>query len=161
MGFIDSYKRLEKLCGDVMQCDRPVTAYIDAMKATPRGAYYVFGWESDLRRLKHYRWVRNQIVHEPDCTEETMCEVGDAAWINQFYERILTQTDPLALYEKEMGRRRAAQTQRPQSSAPQVFHRQESGEKKSRKIGSIVLAILLFATVFSVVFVELIRIFGK
>lgn len=90
-----------------------------------------------------------------------MCEVGDAAWINQFYERILTQTDPLALYEKEMGRRRAAQTQRPQSSAPQVFHRQESGEKKSRKIGSIVLAILLFATVFSVVLVELIRIFGK
>lgn len=153
MGFIDSYKRLEKLCGDVMQCDRPVTAYIDAMKATPRGAYYVFGWESDLRRLKHYRWVRNQIVHEPDCTEETMCEVGDAAWINQFYERILTQTDPLALYEKEMGRRRSIQTQKPSFSASQEFHRRENSGKRSQKIGRVLLVLLLFAAIFLVVFV--------
>ena len=36
MGFIDSYKRLEKLCGDVMGCDRPVTAYIDEMNAARR-----------------------------------------------------------------------------------------------------------------------------
>ena len=110
MGFIDSYKRLEKLCGDVMGCDRPVTAYIDEMKATPRGAYYVAGWGSDLEMLKRYRWIRNQIAHEPGCTEANMCGAGDAAWIDQFYGRIMDQTDPLALYEKEMKRQRAEQS---------------------------------------------------
>ena len=153
MGFIDSYKRLEKLCGDVMQCDRPVTAYIDEMKATPRGAYYVSGWESDLRQLKHYRWVRNQIVHEPDCTEENMCEAGDAAWIDQFYKRILAQTDPLALYEKEMGRRRSVQTQKSSFLASQEFHRRENSGKRSQKIGRVLLVLLLFAAIFLVVFV--------
>ena len=108
MGFIDSYKRLEKLCGDVMGCDRPVTAYIDEMKATPRGANYVAGWGSDLEMLKRYRWIRNQIAHEPGCTEANMCGAGDAAWIDQFYGRIMDQTDPLALYEKEMKRQRRA-----------------------------------------------------
>lgn len=160
MGFIDSYKRLEKLCGDMMQCDRPVTAYIDAMKAARSGAYYVAGWESDLRQLKHYRWVRNQIVHEPGCTEETMCEAGDAAWIDQFYKRILTQTDPLALYEEEMNRRWVAPTGKPRSPAPQKVHRPERRGEKPRKAGGVVLAILLFAVVFWVVFAEIMRLFG-
>ena len=29
MGFIESYKRLEKLCGDLLNDDRRVSAYID------------------------------------------------------------------------------------------------------------------------------------
>ena len=31
MGFLDSYKRLEKLCGEVMNDDRRITAYIEEM----------------------------------------------------------------------------------------------------------------------------------
>ena len=107
MSFISSYKRLEKLCGEVMNDERKVSAYIDKMINTKQGSMVVSGWNEDLKKLKHYRWVRNQIVHEPNCTEENMCEVKDELWIDEFYQRILNCTDPLALYyqatKKKMG----------------------------------------------------------
>ena len=100
MGFIESYKHLEKLCGEVLNDDRRISAYIDEMISTPRGSYLVRGWDDDLKQLKHYRWVRNQIAHEPDCTEQNMCEPSDAEWLDDFYSRIMNQTDPLTLYAK-------------------------------------------------------------
>ena len=100
MGFIDEYKRLEKLCGDLLNDDRRISAYIEQMQANPCGAYYVKNWEADLKQLKHCRWIRNKIVHEPNCTEENMSTPLDTQWIVGFYSRILNQTDPLALYYK-------------------------------------------------------------
>lgn len=102
MGFIEAYKRLEKLCGEILNDDRRISAYIDEMANAPRGAYLVSGWEDDLKKLKHYRWVRNQIVHNPDCNEENMCCYDDAQWLNNFHARIMNQTDPLALYRKAL-----------------------------------------------------------
>ena len=100
MGFIDSYKHLEKLCGEVLNDDRRVSAYIDEMISTPEGSYYVGTWDEDLNNLKHYRWVRNQISHEPGCSEQNMCDPEDELWLEEFYLRIMNQTDPLALYRK-------------------------------------------------------------
>ena len=98
MGFVDSYKHLEKLCGDLLNDERRVSAYIDEMIQTQSGAHYVRGWNSDLKQLKHLRWARNRIVHDPGCTEENMCEPADTQWLDDFYDRIMNQTDPLALY---------------------------------------------------------------
>lgn len=100
MKFIETYKQLEKLCGEVMNDDRRVSAYIEEMMHLSDGAYRVENWNEDLKKLKHYRWVRNKIVHEPDCTEATMCKAEDVVWLNQFRRRILNGTDPLALYRK-------------------------------------------------------------
>ena len=100
MRFMDSYKHLEKLCGEVMDDPRKLSAYIDEMESKRLGSRYVAGWDRDLKNLKHYRWVRNRIVHEPDCSEETMCDEEDAMWLEDFYERIMEQTDPLALYRR-------------------------------------------------------------
>lgn len=72
MGFIDSYKHLEKLCGDMLQTQHGVSAYIAEMESTPNGSYWVQGWVEDLKCLKHYRWVRNQIVHDPNSSEENI-----------------------------------------------------------------------------------------
>ena len=77
MGFIDSYKHLEKLCGDMLQTQHGVSAYIAEMESTPNGSYRVQGWVEDLKCLKHYRWVRNQIVHDPNSSEENMCDLSD------------------------------------------------------------------------------------
>ena len=118
MGFIESYKHLEKLCGEVLNDDRRISAYIDEMINTPRGSYLVRGWDDDLKQLKHYRWVRNQIAHEPYCTEQNMCEPSDAVWLDAFYSRIMNQTDPLALYSK-------ATKPRPAQKSTQV-HKPES-----------------------------------
>lgn len=100
MTFMASYKHLEKLCGDVMGDQRRLSAYIEEMERKPMGPRYVPGWNEDLRRLKHYRWVRNQIVHDPDCEEDDLCAPADVDWLEDFYDRIMEQTDPLALYRK-------------------------------------------------------------
>ena len=100
MSFIDSYKRLEKLCSEMYDDNHGVSSYIDEMINNPIGSRYVCGWDEDLKHLKHYRWVRNQIVHEPDCSEENMCEYGDSEWLNDFHSRIMSGNDPLALYRK-------------------------------------------------------------
>lgn len=116
MGFIDSYKHLEKLCGEIMDDNRRISAYIDEMLNTPGGSYYVRSWNENLKKLKHYRWVRNQISHEPGCTEENMCEPQDELWLDDFYSRIMDQTDPLALYRKATDLRTAG---KPSSASPQ------------------------------------------
>ena len=100
MSFIDSYKRLEKLCNEIYGDNHGLSSYIDEMINNPSGSRYVAGWDEVLKQLKHYRWVRNQIVHEPDCTEDNMCETGDAEWLESFHLRIMSASDPLSMYRK-------------------------------------------------------------
>ena len=99
MGFMEAYKRLERLCRDSLQDDRGVSAYIDEMLKTPRGATVVDTWNADLKQLKHYRHLRNQIAHDPAYTED-MCSAADEKWLKAFYKRIVEGKDPLTLYRK-------------------------------------------------------------
>ena len=100
MKFINSYKQLEKLCNEIYQSNHGISAYIDDMSTHTSALHYVDDWDNDLKQLKHYRWIRNQIVHNPDCTEENMCECGDAEWLDAFHLRIMSGNDPLTLYRK-------------------------------------------------------------
>ena len=102
MEFMSAYKHLEKLCGEVMGDERRLSAYIAEMESSVYGARYVPGWESDLKKLKHYRWVRNRIVHDPEFDEEDLTGREDVRWLEDFYERIMDQRDPLALCRKAM-----------------------------------------------------------
>jgi hypothetical protein len=80
--------------------DNTFTAYIDDMEEKLSGSRYVYNWQDDLKMLKHYRWLRNQIAHEIDVNEDDSCTKDDIEWINGFYDRIMKQEDPLALYRK-------------------------------------------------------------
>ena len=144
MGFMDSYKRLEKLCGEVMGDDRRLSAYIDEMAGKPYGSGYVPGWESDLRNLKHYRWVRNQIVHEPDCFEKDLCSPEDVEWLEDFYDRIMDQTDPLTLYRKATMPKRASRETAPGEYPvpPRSEPMQPQWEKKPAGCGMYLLAMV-------------------
>ena len=53
MSFMNSYKHLEKLCGEIMRYERRVSAYIDEMTCTPFGPSLVAGWNNDLKKLKY------------------------------------------------------------------------------------------------------------
>ena len=106
MSFIDSYKRLEKLCSEIYNNNHGITSYIDEMVRNPIGSRFVPGWDEDLKQLKHYRWVRNQIVHEPNCTEENMCEYGDAQWLENFCSRIMAAKAPSAAPTRSHGWRK-------------------------------------------------------
>lgn len=101
--------------------ERRLSAYIDEMLKKPNGAFYVIGWNEDLKQLKHYRWVRNQISHEPGCTEQNMCEPSDTMWLDNFYARIINQTDPLALYYQAT-KPRTIQRPPKMQNQPQIYH---------------------------------------
>jgi hypothetical protein len=145
MGFIDSYKWLEKLCGEILDDDRRVSAYIDEMNNTPQGAHLVCGWDDDLKQLKHYRWIRNQIVHDPGCTEENMCSDYDTQWITNFYSRIMNQTDPLALYRKATQPRHIPTKKKTNSRHYQGKIESNHNTYKASKKGSGCGAVLLIA----------------
>ena len=100
MGFINSYKQLEKLCNEIYGNNHGISSYIDDMSKLTSDSRYISSWDDDLKQLKRYRWIRNQIVHEPDCTEESMCECEDAKWLDNFYSRIMSGTDPITLHRK-------------------------------------------------------------
>lgn len=148
MGFQEAYKQLEKLCDEIMRAPKcGVTAYIEAMEAEHSGRA-VIGWDEDLKMLRHCRWVRNQISHEPGCTEENTCEPGDAAWAERFRERIIKGDDPLArrrrmrqaeqarraAQERERARRRAEERQR--ARAEEQENTAEKGAAAARPTGS-------------------------
>lgn len=142
MGFIDAYKHLEKLCGDTLNDDRRISAYIDAMLRLPQGSYIVAGWDEDLKQLKHYRWVRNQIAHEPGCNEDNMCDDEDVQWIEQFYVRVMQQTDPLALYRKQMQYMLKSKTKKQKSEIVCV---QKPKAKKKDSSASVIAALFLMS----------------
>ncbi len=146
MGFSEEYKRLDRLCRDVMGDNCGVSAYVDEMENTSRGAFYVHGWATDFKQLKHYRWVRNQIAHTPGCTEENMCNDDDTQWVIDFYARIMNQTDPLALYRKA--------TQPRQEKSVKVPERQNVQEKthkhyqtKTKRLGCLISLLIVIAVI--------------
>ena len=151
MGFINSYKRLEKLCNEIYDSNHGISAYIDDMLRLTSASRYVSSWDNDLKQLKHYRWIRNQIAHEPNCTEENMCEYGDVQWIDDFYDRIMNQSDPLAMYRKATRPQpvaKSAQNHEP-AQLQYTYSKQPSQPKhKSKKVVrwivfSIIVAIVL------------------
>lgn len=147
MSFIESYKHLDKICGEMFETQYGVSAYIEEMLNNPHGSFLVKGWENDLKQLKHYRWVRNQIVHEPDCYEETMCEVGDDEWLDDFYGRIINQTDPLAMYRKATRPQpvaKSAQNHEPVQLQYTYSEQPDWSKHKSKKVvGWIVFSIIV------------------
>ncbi len=164
MSFMYSYKDLDKLCKEIFGCSEPesgISAYIDEMYGISDGRYYVEGWESDLKRLKHYRWVRNKISHEPDCSEENMCERGDENWLKEFRSRIMSAKDPLALYEKAAKARAGRSKKKDVVSRRSVQHfdnKRERGSKGETGAGEGTWKYILIWAIIMLVIYAMIRI---
>ena len=128
-----------------MSDNRGVSSYIDEMEHTIKGTRYVPSWNEDLKKLNHYRWVRNQISHEPNCTEANMCEPDDALWLDNFYERIMNRTDPLALYRKATSVQKYNSTPQPK----QIYHTPKSHEYDYQPPENNHIGISFFIAVFA------------
>lgn len=137
----------------MMDDERRLSDYIDEMLKRPSGAFYVSGWNEDLKQLKYYRWVRNQISHEPGCTEENMCEPSDTIWLDNFYQRIMEQTDPLALYYQATKPRKTLNHQETYDTLENDTYSQtykHNGKTSQNPVGCatlIVWALLFVATI--------------
>lgn len=157
MGFIESYKRLEKLCGEILGDERCISAYIDEMLNTSRGSSLISGWDDDLKNLKHYRWVRNKIAHEPNCTEQNMCNPNDVEWLENFYLRIMKQNDPLALYLKATKNYQTTKSKQPHKIKPsQLMGYSQPLKPKKTNINFRNFVTLLFRTIFIIILIHII-----
>lgn len=150
MGFMQSYKRLDTLCRDMNGIG--VTGYIEDMEQVRNGDLYVPGWKTDYRQLKHYRYIRNQIAHENYATEETMCSLGDIEWVEKFFQRILKQTDPLAVYYRAIKPPKKTVSTKasvPQTMQPSLTHTDKTGPKTAatRTVRFVVAVVILLALI--------------
>ncbi len=111
---LEEYKYVDSICRDILSAEKGVTAYIEQMEATPPTIWCkIAGWDDDYRKLKHIRWLRNQIAHD---TGYVQCTSSDVAWLKAFHNRLLTQRDPLAdayRITREAQNRVKAQTVKP------------------------------------------------
>ena len=111
---LEEYKYVDSICRDMLSAEKGVTAYIEQMEATPPAIWCkIAGWDDDYRKLKHIRWLRNQIAHD---TGYVQCTSSDVAWLKAFHNRLLTQRDPLAdayCITREAQNRVKAQTVKP------------------------------------------------
>ena len=95
--YLDGYKELDALCARRLSHKNGVSEYLTRMEAAPaRARGRVPGWEADYKLLKHLRWVRNQIAHDPGtspCTQE------DRKSLEDFRRRMVRNRDPLSLLQ--------------------------------------------------------------
>lgn len=95
--FFEEFKHLDKLCCELYQTQYGITHYIDDMKIVSVNDYqYIPNWKADLEQLIRVRHIRNYLAHEGGFNEET-CTQNDIDWICAFYQRILNQSDPIAM----------------------------------------------------------------
>ena len=150
MSFMEAYKHLDKICKEMNGVG--VTGYIEDMERLQIGRYGITGCASDYEHLKHYRWARNRIAHDPGVEEETLCEPGDEEWLENFYQRIMNRQDPLArltqMLEAQKARRKQAASnplaaeEPPIQPAPVVPSDQSMPKKKTAMWKKVILALL-------------------
>lgn len=99
--FFEEFKRLEKICKDIYNSNTGVTDYINDMKSVPKNeCLHIKNFESDLNSLIRFRHIRNHLAHSEGGFDEEICTQKDIETIREFYYRILTSNDPMALAYK-------------------------------------------------------------
>lgn len=100
--FFDEYTKLDNLCRQMFNSSKGVTQYIESMESTSyKKRCNIPDWDSDLKMLKQYRHIRNNLAHTPGEFHRDICVQYDITWIQLFYERITKRKDPLALLFKQ------------------------------------------------------------
>lgn len=101
--FFEEYKSLDRLCGQLYDMQYGITTYIENMKKIPQNCYQnVPNWNNSLRELIRIRHIRNHLAHEEGAFEKENCTQRDIEWIQNFHNRILNQSDPLAVLRQVM-----------------------------------------------------------
>lgn len=134
--FFEEYKQLEKLCTELYGEQHGVSHYIDDMKY-PSGSNYrhIPNWNADLQQLIRLRHIRNRLAHTEGAFDESMCTQKDIEWCQDFHQRILDQSDPLAMLHRYSKRiplsRPVTQSQPSQSFVHYDTITERTGEKRT------------------------------
>ncbi len=135
--FLEEYKSVDNICKDIFGTRDGITEYLRIMENIPWQDYkYVSTWHSDYSKLKHTRWVRNQITHENGTMDSDICSQNDFAWIKDFRWRLLNSNDPLTIIrlkkeEKEKNQRLLQQELKKKQNNNGIKETNNAKEKKS------------------------------
>ena len=99
LAFLEAYKSLDDLCKQILSSDRGISKYIDEMGNEQQGER-ISDWETDYKHLKKMRWIRNQLVHDPNSFDKDLFTLEDIEWLKRFRYRIIERTDPFAMLLK-------------------------------------------------------------
>lgn len=103
-------------------------------------------WETDYKRLKKLRWIRNQLVHETNSFQDNLINLEDIEWLRNFRSRIMECTDPFSLLYKS---RKITRTTTNHEKYPEnYFKTKESFSDRKLTIGAIaVIGIIILAII--------------
>ncbi len=97
VNFLKIYKKLDQLIKDTLQTDEGVTEYINMLAKLSLDGELEQLRRADYRGLKHIRWIRNKLVHEPDTLESGLCTSDDVIYTTDFYNRLMEGKDCLSV----------------------------------------------------------------
>ena len=125
LDYLKSYKRLDQLCRDMFRTKDGVTEYINQMDRVISRINSKQDWRNFYSRLKYQRRLRNDLVHNTECSD---CTEEDIDEIEYFFDLILKQEDPLACIRKQQTLTRHASIQTSDSSSiRREYHSKKSG----------------------------------
>lgn len=138
--FFEEYKKISNLCNDMSQVQNGVTEYINELeKIAGRREPEA---QNVLRQLKRMRHLRNLLAHGEGTFEQELCSAQDVEWIRDFHQKLLTQTDPLALYNQKKRRNQSGQQGRQKEFErlqPKEVKNAGQNERESETGGSAVI----------------------
>ena len=147
LDYLESYKRLDQLCSDMFRSKDGVTEYINQMDRVISKINSKQDWRNFYSRLKYQRRLRNDLVHNTECSE---CTEEDIDEIEYFFDLILKQEDPLACIRRQQTLTRHASIQTSDSSS----FRREYHSKKSG-IVEFLIYIIVFIAIIVLIFTQI------
>ena len=149
--FFEEFKKLDKLCGELYESPNGVTHYIDDMKAASLDkCSHIPNWKTDLKDLIRLRHIRNHLAHMEGAFNEDICTQNDINWIKNFHQRIMNQSDPLAMLTQTLQEKK--QMPKPDSN-DHILNRQiDNKENEESNIAYLILASIGLAIVIILIF---------
>lgn len=147
--FFEEFKALDNLCRDIygksIDNKLGVTLYLEDMdRKTSQGSFKVSGWASDYNHLKSARNMRNELAHSRNSMTIDICSQEDIDFVRSFKERILSQTDPVAMLRKQSSPIRPSSASQPQQQ-PQTTYTYTTTNKTSAGCLSVLALLLIVA----------------
>ena len=147
LDYLKSYKRLDQLCRDMFRTKDGVTEYINQMDRVISRINSKQDWRNFYSRLKYQRRLRNDLVHNTECSD---CTEEDIDEIEYFFDLILKQEDPLACIRRQQTLTRHASIQTSDSSSI----RREYNSKKAG-IVEFLIYIIVFIAIIVLIFTQI------
>ena len=152
--YIDEYKRVDKICSDMLGDPCGITAYIELMKkAVISGEDLPGSWSTAIKTLVHLRHIRNSIAHD---TSPVSCTKNDLNSLKAFGRALSEGRDPISClnsYKKQTQRRRSSSSGQDKSGGssknePEAYENRRTAGRTVSLIFAAIILIIMVAAVF-------------